>query len=292
MINKLMNHIERYKHRNFNPHSNLFRMIELQNQTGCNYSCPFCPQNKDGIKLPQGSMDKELYKKIIEELGELRFKGQIRFGPMDESTLDNRLAEFVSIAREQCLQATIVILTNGSKLERQLIRNLIDSGTSLIYVSDYTPNHGIISKINTMQLSKQDLQHFSLRRRSISETLTNRAGNVPESNIPRTPYPAFCFYPFEGMAITYNGKAIICCQDYLFKEVMGDVQQNTLAEIWCNNKYSRLRKQLLNFNRAGFICQKCDFNGVNVMLHPSLDKVYIVIHNLLTPVKIYYSGRF
>lgn len=96
-VSILCSHIARISYRNSDHSSRLFTAVGIQSQTGCNYSCPFCPQNKEGIKLPKGTMEMELYEKIIAELSGLDFSGLIRFGSTDEPLLDQRLVELVSI---------------------------------------------------------------------------------------------------------------------------------------------------------------------------------------------------
>lgn len=254
-------HMARGRYRHFDPNSKLFTVIEIQTKTGCNYSCPFCPQNKEGIELPKGTMEIELYERIISELSALEFSGTIGFGGMDEPLLDERLVEFVSIARKQCPEATIGVTTNGSLLNKDLIEALVNAGANLITVNDYTKRQVITQDIKNMKLSNVYRKRLSIFKRSFSEKATNRAGNVLGGKIPPSPPRLFCTRPFRRMYISYNGKAVICCQDYKQEEIMGDASESSLLEIWCNEKCASLRTQLLGLNRAGFICERCDFAG-------------------------------
>ncbi|MDQ1256346.1 MAG: Radical protein [Candidatus Hydrogenedentes bacterium] len=109
--------------------------IQIQTQSGCDGRCVFCP-NKDIIKagLPQGRMEPELFRKIIDELAETRPR---RISPylMNEPLLDKRLPEFVRYITEKVPDATTLVTTNGTHLDRDLGKALIEAGLKRIKVS-------------------------------------------------------------------------------------------------------------------------------------------------------------
>lgn len=145
-----------------------------------------------------------------------------------------------------------------------MIGALIDAGVNLISVNDYTKGSVVLQNIKNMRLPDLYQKHLMTINRSFSERNTNRAGNVLKAKIPSSPPKLFCVKPFKRMEISYSGKAIICCQDYKHEEIMGDVCESSLLEIWNNKKYASLREQLLSLNRAGFICERCDYAGFDV----------------------------
>jgi len=62
--------------------------------------------------------------------------------------------------------------------------------------------------------------------------------------------------------ITASGGVGLCCMDIYVRDSLGNVNQQSLKEIWGSNIYVKVRKMLLNGDRSMFeICQNCDFRG-------------------------------
>jgi len=76
--------------------------------------------------------------------------------------------------------------------------------------------------------------------------------------------PAFCFTPFDGMAISWDGKVTACCLDYSFKMGLGDATKDSLKQIWHGSRYQTLRKAALaNTFPVGSPCYRCEFWKIN-----------------------------
>jgi radical SAM protein with 4Fe4S-binding SPASM domain len=54
---------------------------------------------------------------------------------------------------------------------------------------------------------------------------------------PRTP----CQRLWTGLNVHFNGDVVPCCIDYQAEHVMGNIHENTLAEIWSNQKFQKFR---------------------------------------------------
>jgi len=255
-------------YRNFDAKKKIFGTISIQTQTGCNYNCPFCPANKPGLNLyggaaPGAKMDFNLFKSIIDQLSKLAFKGRISPDAMNEPLIDERLTDLVSIIKRKCPHAFLFIQTNGSLLNKKLIVELIKAGINEIYVNDYTEGEAILSRLANMSLDKRYRIHITLERRSFTERLSNRAGNIKLSRELAEPLKIPCVKPFRQINITYDGRAILCCQDWQFTQVLGDAKRETLLDIWTNEFYDKIRNELKNYNRANnLLCAKCDFSGL------------------------------
>jgi radical SAM protein with 4Fe4S-binding SPASM domain len=76
--------------------------------------------------------------------------------------------------------------------------------------------------------------------------------------------PPFCIFPFDTLAIGWDGKVTGCCLDYVFKMVLGDATKESIKEIWRGRKFQALRKAALTnsfpFNSP---CSKCEFWKLN-----------------------------
>ncbi|MFY9551093.1 MAG: radical SAM/SPASM domain-containing protein [Thermoanaerobaculia bacterium] len=67
--------------------------------------------------------------------------------------------------------------------------------------------------------------------------------------------------PFEHLHVTATGKAVLCCQDYFEKHVIGDVKTQTVAEILGGDTLARLRRWAYGVDQApdDFMCRRCEF---------------------------------
>ena len=76
--------------------------------------------------------------------------------------------------------------------------------------------------------------------------------------------PAFCLFPFETMAVSWDGKVTGCCLDYIFKMELGDATKESLKQIWQGPRYQAFRKAALkNVFPIGSPCHKCEFWQIN-----------------------------
>jgi radical SAM superfamily enzyme YgiQ (UPF0313 family)/MoaA/NifB/PqqE/SkfB family radical SAM enzyme len=108
----------------------------LQTTSRCNAACAFCPYPSVSETLSHGTMEEELYRRIIDECAE--HPGEVqRILPylMNEPLLDGRIVERVDYAKRRCPQASVHLLTNGSLLTARRGDALIDSGLDWIGIS-------------------------------------------------------------------------------------------------------------------------------------------------------------
>jgi len=76
--------------------------------------------------------------------------------------------------------------------------------------------------------------------------------------------PAFCSFPFETMAISWDGKVTGCCLDYVFEMELGDAKKESLKKIWRGPRYQALRLAALKNNFPnGSLCHTCEFWKIN-----------------------------
>lgn len=99
-------------------------------------------------------------------------------------------------------------------------------------------------------------------------TQKKRTGRVEEETVPfgethdvlndRT----VCLRPFKQMYITYNGLVAQCCSDALNKYIMGDINKQSLLEIWYGEPFTRVRDSLLGNGELNDLCKVCDLERI------------------------------
>lgn len=95
----------------------------------CNFRCIMCPGSY--IKRNRQEMDFDLFKKIIDEI--FQYGSLIRFIGYDEPLLYSKIKEAIKYIKGKGL--LLHITTNGSLLNKELIKNIIDNKVDSIIFS-------------------------------------------------------------------------------------------------------------------------------------------------------------
>lgn len=68
-----------------------------------------------------------------------------------------------------------------------------------------------------------------------------------------------CTFPWYSLTIFYNGKVFLCPQDFLGKILLGDLNKNSIEEIFNNKAIKEIRKKFKALNTNKIIpCKDCD----------------------------------
>lgn len=67
--------------------------------------------------------------------------------------------------------------------------------------------------------------------------------------------------PFEHLHVTATARAVLCCQDYYERLVIGDLKTQTVAEVLGGDTMARLRRWTYGVEEApdDFLCRRCEF---------------------------------
>jgi len=104
----------------------------------CNFRCRFCAMQTSGEELnyKKQLMPMELYRKIIDDICEFPDKlKMLRISQHGEPLLHPELPEMIRYAKQKGVSEFIEIVTNGSKLNPQLNRQLVESGLDRVRIS-------------------------------------------------------------------------------------------------------------------------------------------------------------
>jgi radical SAM protein with 4Fe4S-binding SPASM domain len=202
----------------------------------------------------------DTYEHILDGLARLNFSG--RFSPylMNEPMMDERIAQLIALAREKISRAYLYISTNGMLLDQEKLYRLSKSGLTLLGISAYD------DKIK-QHLESLDFRHLTCKvlvkqytREFKEKFFYNRGGLLDLGK--KAVIEERCRKPFRQMYINYKGEAVLCCSDWEYKCIMGDTKQNSLHEIWQNQKYQKYRFYLGQKKRSQLdLCNKCNYRG-------------------------------
>lgn len=69
-----------------------------------------------------------------------------------------------------------------------------------------------------------------------------------------------CPLPFYTMAINFNGMVSVCCVDWSWGTIIGDVRKESLIDIWAGKKLKEFRLQHLRKERSKIkVCTNCHY---------------------------------
>lgn len=237
-----------------------FDYISLETTTHCNLRCKFCPNNKyeRGLFKNKKLMNEKLFKKIISELSEINYCGQLLFHFYGEPLTDERLPDLVKYAREKLPKAELQVNTNGFLLTIPLYRKLINSGLDFFYITQYGRSAPPRIKELFSYLRKSSEKYTKIKYRVLGESiaLSNRGGEINIKNPVDYERP-ICAYPRNIVHVDYEGNVVLCCNDYHSSVKFGNLNNEKLLEIWNKPSYRRLRKELKKKIFKLPICKKC-----------------------------------
>lgn len=241
--------IEKWIHENtITEKTSLFEVI-LNVSDICNRKCSFCPHGqtyKTTYEYPYMSTDTAL--KVCQQLTPY-YNGYISFSDFGEPTLNPNLEDIIKIVQTNCPNCNVMIITNGYD-----IKKLYHIDNVEIIISDY-------GQIDYDGLSK--LKSYVHIKKTNLNTFNNRAGNTTRFNDEVLPRKRCCNFPFYKMNVDINGDVILCSSDWLRTNVMGNIYDDNIYNIWNNDKYKKIRYNLINCNRKDCsLCKLCDIDGI------------------------------
>ena len=249
-----------------------FSLIEFNLSGLCNRECVFCPRVDPAI-FPNINehIPIELYEKIMNELAEVDYDGMVLYSAFGEPLLYKRIEELIVLSKKICPKVRVESVTNGDFVTPKKLKSLFDAGLDTLLISLYDgPHQQEIFKTMMSEVGLTDKQ-VVLRDRWLPPeenygiTLVNRSGmvNIPEVGVGaiKEPLKRRCFYPFYQVVVDYDGSALLCTHDWGKKFIVGNLNQQTIHELWDNDRIKKVRESLANSDRGFAPCNGCDADG-------------------------------
>jgi radical SAM protein with 4Fe4S-binding SPASM domain len=228
--------------------------LAIEINEACNRKCAWCPNSENSRK--NNFLDEDVFYNIIDQMVKMKFIGRVTFNQYNEPLLDKRLPKFIRYIRQNLPSSYIYINTNGDFMNFELWNLLRKEGLDYANISQYDGkiNQNIEKVLEC--LDNEEKKHFGVNIFDISK-INNRAGLV--NTATELPLEKFCFRPFSQLSVTYEGKVVLCCNDYFGHVEVGDVRTTPIKEIWESEIFTRYRKELKKGNRADLeLCKTCD----------------------------------
>jgi len=261
-----------------NPATPYPQRINIQLTNRCNMNCSMCTH--DQLTVPSGDMPTALAKKILDEAAEndVHF---VSMQNMGESFLHPDIYELITYAHNLGIKQRLV--TNGLKLDaKKLIDTKLERIAISINAFDkerYEKIRGkhwdkVLGNVKELWNLKNGVPeveiHSELYRESrewelqfedywkqYAEVITfSRLCEYPGTSylnaetgemvtMPDGEYNyKVCSEPFTSTLVKYNGDVVLCCVDDNHENVLGNVNDDSLYDIWHNDAYAKVRRHM------------------------------------------------
>lgn len=226
--------------------------VDFELTNNCNLRCVMCPVNTGPMTRRKGYMEFGLFQKIIDSNPQLK---RIRFTLWGEPLLHPELFKFIDYARKHS-GAYLLIYTNGTLLNDELSRKIIDSGLDMVCFSidgrgrDYEKIRGfkygeiqkkvrdfielknnLKPKIKTNILAvglsglERDMEGFLSEWKNIGADFIEIVSQTMYMDKKPTNLTKACRFLWRGyLAIAWNGDISACCTDHNFLLNLGNLK--------------------------------------------------------------------
>jgi len=271
------------------------KSILIETSNLCQGMCKFCPYQKIRKNDEIVNLDFERYKKLIDEISKYDVKRVSLFNN-NEPLLDKRIYDFIGYLHKKDKSVEITLSTNGLVVDLKKILKLQKKGLTTLYISiptvdkeayksimgfSFSRINNLLSKIDDPKLLKMiriavpktkylndDLMLKELGKFVICEWELEYKENWEIADTYNEisdglKYVGPCDRPMDQMVISSNGNVIICCRDWKEQNVIGNIYDNTLYEIWHTNKMKKIQDSIakLEYNDIE-CCKDCNMNKV------------------------------
>ena len=267
-------------------------LVDIELSSICNLHCPMCYTITDEFKKHVNTtrMDWDLYKKIIDEIG-----GKvpaIRLSLRGEALVHKKFIECVQYAKSRGIKE-VSTLTHGGKLTLDFFSRLVEAGIDWITISadgigktyedirKPIKFEDLMGKIKAMHRYKKEngLHRPVIKVQGIWPAIRENPEEYYKTFSPYVDLVAFnplidylgkdthieylenftCPQQYQRLVIGADGLVMKCSNDEENREIIGDINVDTVYGIWHGEKMNAVRemhKQDRGFMNSA-VCRKC-----------------------------------
>jgi radical SAM protein with 4Fe4S-binding SPASM domain len=252
-----------------------FCLVGMQNQ--------LASTEHDLLPRGLGTMEPALYGKIVEDAAAFGIeKMQLHF--QGEPLLHKGIADMVALAKRR--RMTTQMFTNGLPLTEALAERLLDAGLDLLRFSVDGVSEEVYQKnrvggqfwrvkrnmammaerararrspirLEWQMIAMRNNEHEIEAARTLARELgleffvktfavTDPEAVPRDARYQRKLHLKPCTDIYRAIFVYYNGDVVPCCYDIAGKAVVGNLQRQSLAEVWASPVYADLRRRIDN----------------------------------------------
>ncbi len=275
-------------------------VIAIETTNFCNARCIMCAYRI--MKRKKGFMSIKLYRKIIEEIKDRELDILLLSG-FGEPLIDKRLPDFIKYAKDKGIKkigivtnGSLLFLETAQKLADAGLDEIhisidgadkhtfekIRIGLSFERVVENIENlrtlknkpHIILQMVVIRENEKQIKEFLKKFKNSADRIIIRQAQNwigsisldtqsfSPHIKQLKVSYPP-CHYLWTSLSIYWDGTVPLCCLDYDAKVILGNVNVESVEEIWKKEKFNRIRTLHIARKREKIpLCKNCTYYSV------------------------------
>lgn len=269
----------------------------IETTNACNLNCKMCPRRDSG--RPVGFMSFNLFKKIIDEAKRYGPMG-FSLHKDGEPLLHPDLFRMIDYIKNSDSRNIIYLTTNGILLDEGKTKRILELGVDRFNVSIGAARKETFKKIkgiDGLEKVEENTRHFiELKKEGrykteirvqiikMEETIDEieefknkwkkypvkidiwnflNWGGAREDKTgfgiePKKRYP--CYALWFSPAINWDGQVSPCCMDWDKKLIIGDVNNQSLSDIWQGKKLKNYRRLHLQGKHNQMpVCDKCNY---------------------------------
>jgi len=233
-----------------------FAQVHIETNNLCTRKCHFCLY---GVKsdVPATRMPASLFFKIVDELALIKFDGRFSLFNNNEPLTDKRIFDFIKYSSLMLPGSFHLLVTNGDLLSVEKVELLFENGLDCLVINSYdnisldrnkSIYHGVPASC------REKVSHID---RTAYTDWVSRAGHV--KIYAKKPVAGYCDWINYAVFVKPDGRVLACCHDFDSVNLMGDLSEQSLEEVWYGRAYSWLRKNINKGGRAvSELCSHCD----------------------------------
>lgn len=240
--------------------------INLETINKCNGDCPFCPNNKYENTRKAERMSDEVFRKLIDDLSEKNYRGVLSMQGNGEPFLDKDMPDRIIYARKKLPNAELIVFTNGTLLTEEILEKIAGK-LDVLYINNYCETYKLNERSKmAYDFVKNNWKKFGdmkvqIEYRYRNEVLTTRGGYAPNKHNELKICRSLCVLPYMETYIFSDGSVGLCCCDVKKTFNFGNIQDQSIFEIFNGRKLQSIRKKILNGRDGLDFCKYCDFES-------------------------------
>ena|SRR5579883_1020509 len=294
--------------------------LDIETASACQMRCPMCYTTYMDNNL-KGLMKWELFTRIIDEAVALGVYS-IKLSWRGEPLLNKNIVEMVKYAKERGIRE-VAFLSNAEFLTTEMAEALVDAGLDWLsvsadgtgeiyneirrpaifeetlarvaYMKQYRDGKGLSRPLlrvqSIMSAVENDPEAYKNAWAPIVDRMNIIADESRDFNKKDLQWDKFfvCSKPWQRMTIAHDGRVHQCISDYAGKNVIGNVNKETLLSIWNGPKNEAVREA---FRKHEYLekNEPCNFCSYGVITErsklKSSDEMYVRRYKSIAPVVV------
>jgi radical SAM protein with 4Fe4S-binding SPASM domain len=275
--------------------------LDLESTSACNLKCFMCFQSFS--PPPRGFMTMDLYKKIVDE-GANKGLCSIKFNYRGEPLLHPNIVEMVKYAKDKGI-IEVMFNTNATLLTEDMAKRLIAAGLDKLICSvdgctaEVYEKVRIGAKFETVLNNIKNLQRIKKELGITNPVVRVQMVDTPVNHGQMDAFVNFwsgiadhvavedmndwhdkkletvlvskqfdCPMVYQRLIVLYDGTVTICCGNIYGKLVAGNLNKQTVEEVWKGPVMQKLRKCLADGESHRVqICAECGYRSTVIRNH-------------------------